>query len=216
MLGAIDGCVTTFAVVAGAAGGGLSARVIIILGLANLFADGFSMAASNYASVTAMQQDVGRVRREEEDHVAQVPTGEREEIRQIFAQKGFQGEVLDQIVEGICSDPKLWVDTMIVEEHRLPLQSRHPLRAACATFIGFVVAGVIPLLPFLFPALIMQRSLQASTALMVAAFFCIGALKGAVLQRPLVPAGVGTLALGAAAAALAYFMGVAISALYVR
>lgn len=48
VLGGIDGCVTTFAVVAGAVGGGLGGRVIVILGMANLLADGFSMAVSNY------------------------------------------------------------------------------------------------------------------------------------------------------------------------
>lgn len=48
ILGSIDGCVTTFAVVAGAAGGGFSSGVVIVLGIANLLADGFSMAVSNY------------------------------------------------------------------------------------------------------------------------------------------------------------------------
>jgi VIT1/CCC1 family predicted Fe2+/Mn2+ transporter len=48
--GSIDGTVTTFAVVAGAIGAGLSSAIILILGFANLFADGFSMAVSNYMS----------------------------------------------------------------------------------------------------------------------------------------------------------------------
>jgi len=48
--GAIDGTVTTFAVVAGAAGAGLGSTVIVILGFANLVADGFSMGASAYLS----------------------------------------------------------------------------------------------------------------------------------------------------------------------
>jgi vacuolar iron transporter family protein len=46
--GAIDGTVTTFAVVAAAAGAGLSSTVVIILGIANLIGDGFSMGASAY------------------------------------------------------------------------------------------------------------------------------------------------------------------------
>lgn len=54
--GAIDGGVTTFAVVAGVAGARLSAGIVIVLGLANLFADGFSMAASNFASTRAERQ----------------------------------------------------------------------------------------------------------------------------------------------------------------
>jgi VIT1/CCC1 family predicted Fe2+/Mn2+ transporter len=51
--GANDGIITTFAVVAGVAGGGLSLRVVLIIGAANLFADGLSMAAGNYLSITS-------------------------------------------------------------------------------------------------------------------------------------------------------------------
>ncbi len=53
--GGIDGAVTTFAVVAGSIGAGLSSNIIIILGLANLFADGFSMASSNYLSKRSLE-----------------------------------------------------------------------------------------------------------------------------------------------------------------
>ena len=54
--GAIDGSVTTFAVVAGAIGASLSAGIILILGFANLFADGFSMAISNYLSTKSQNE----------------------------------------------------------------------------------------------------------------------------------------------------------------
>lgn len=49
--GAIDGIITTFAIVAGVVGASMSPRVIVILGVANLIADGFSMAASNYLAI---------------------------------------------------------------------------------------------------------------------------------------------------------------------
>lgn len=48
--GSIDGVITTFAVVAGSAGAGLDTRIVIILGLANLFADGLSMAVGSFLS----------------------------------------------------------------------------------------------------------------------------------------------------------------------
>lgn len=57
--GGIDGAVTTFAVVAGAIGASLSPGIVLILGLANLLADGFSMAISNYLS-TKSQVEVHR------------------------------------------------------------------------------------------------------------------------------------------------------------
>ncbi len=64
IFGAIDGTVTTFAVVSSVSGAGLAAGVLIILGVANLVADGFSMGISNFLGTRAEQQQRGRTRRE--------------------------------------------------------------------------------------------------------------------------------------------------------
>ena len=114
--GGIDGAVTTFAVVAGVAGAGLSATVVIILGVANLIADGFSMAVSNFAATRSEMQQRALARAEEERQILELPEGEREEIRQIFSLKGFSGENLDRVVEVITDNPRVWVDTMMLEE----------------------------------------------------------------------------------------------------
>ena len=73
--GGIDGAVTTFAIVAGVVGAALSAKVILILGLANLIADGFSMAASNYSGTKTEVDDLERLREIERRHIALVPGG---------------------------------------------------------------------------------------------------------------------------------------------
>ena len=99
--GGIDGTVTTFAVVAGVVGADLSTRALLILGAANLLADGFSMAAANFSGTKAEIEEYEQVRRMEERHVRVAPEGEREEIRQIFQAKGFKGEALDTVVDVI-------------------------------------------------------------------------------------------------------------------
>jgi vacuolar iron transporter family protein len=111
--GGIDGAVTTFAVVAGVVGAGLSARTVLILGAANLLADGFSMAASNYSGTKTERDDKDRLRAVEERHIDMVPEGELEEVRQIFQAKGFQGSHLATVVEVITADRQRWVETML-------------------------------------------------------------------------------------------------------
>ena len=102
--GGIDGAVTTFAIVAGVSGADLAATVVLVLGFANLMADGLAMAASNYSGTKAERDDYVRVLGIERKHIAIVPDGEREEIRQIFAAKGFAGEDLERIVTVISSE----------------------------------------------------------------------------------------------------------------
>jgi VIT1/CCC1 family predicted Fe2+/Mn2+ transporter len=207
VLGGIDGCVTTFAVVAGAVGGGFPAAVTIVLGFANLLADGFSMAVSNYQNTKSQIELVEEARHTEERHIEQVPEGEREEIRQIFARKGFEGDVLVKIVDVITQDRRLWVDTMLTEELGLALDGPRPALAALATFVAFFLLGLVPLAPFLLPWLTPNQRILTSAIATALAFWGIGVAKGWVLQRSPWRAGLETLLVGGAAAALAYLAG---------
>lgn len=211
ILGAIDGSVTTFAVVAGVAGAGLPSTVAIVLGLANLVADGFSMAAGNYQKAKSDRELVEKTRRLEEQHIDEVPEEERAEIREIFAQKGFDGTLLEDIVRIITKDRKRWIDTMITEEFGLQLNMPDPIRSALTTFAAFVVVGAVPLLPFLLPFELTPRSTFTFSAVATAiAFFVVGVVKGKFRGRPLVLSGLETLAVGGCAAGLAYAIGLAL------
>jgi VIT1/CCC1 family predicted Fe2+/Mn2+ transporter len=200
--------VTTFAVVAGVAGADLGRKEAIILGMANLLADGFSMAVGNYLSTKADQQVVERVRAIEEKHIDEHPEGEREEIRQIFAAKGFEGEVLERVVDTITHNRKQWIDTMLTDGFGLRLDSPRPVRAAMSTFIAFVLAGAVPLLPFIFSGLLPHDQIfSISTTVTMITFFSIGVMKGHVVHRSKFFSGLETLVIGALAAALAYGVG---------
>lgn len=205
VLGAIDGCVTTFAVVAGVVGGNLPTSVAVLLGCANVLADGFSMAVSNYQRAKSEHQLVHKIRRQEEWHIDQIPDGEREEIRQIFTRKGFTDPVLSEIVQVITDNRTLWIDTMLTEEWGLPLETPHPVRAGLVTFAAFLFVGMIPLLPLLIlDAQSTAHVFLFSSVLTACTFFTIGALKGRVLHLSPIKTGLETLLVGGGAAALSY------------
>lgn len=208
VLGAVDGAVTTFAIVAGAAGAGLSSGVALVLGLANVLADGFSMAAGNFLRARSDQQHLEQFRRMEEAHIDHIPDGEREEVRQIFRAKGFEGDVLERIVKVITEDRQQWVNTMLTEEWGLRLQLPSPWRAAAATMAAFVLAGLVPLVPLLFS---LQQEADASfpvsSLLTGATFFGIGVVRGRTLGQPPIWSGLETLFIGGSAAAVAYVVG---------
>ncbi len=210
IFGAIDGTVTTFAVVSGVSGAGLSAGILTILGVANLIADGFSMGVSNYLGTRAEQQQRALTRREEKYQVTVFPEGEREEVRQIFASKGFSGDDLERVVEVITSDKDRWVATMLREEHGLPAEEVSPWRAGLVTYLGFMIAGLLPLLPLIYQALVpggLHQPLFWSIALAGAVFFTIGALKSLFVEQRWYWARLEILAIGGVAAGLAYLVG---------
>ena len=214
VLGAIDGCVTTFAIVAGAVGAGFSGGVVVILGFANLIADGFSMAASNYLGTKSERERVDKIRLTEEGHIDAIPEGEREEIRQIFVRKGFTGEVLEKIVATITANRPLWVETMVREEFGMEMTGRRPFKAACATFAAFVCAGFLPLVSFVIPHLEGPTRFRVSALLAAVTFAMIGVVKGIVIERSIWRAGLETLLVGGGAAVLAYAVGAGLRYLY--
>lgn len=209
VLGAVDGAITTFAIVAGAAGAGFSNSVAVILGVANVFADGISMAAGNYLKARSDQEHVDRFRKIEEYHIEQVPDAEREEVRQIYAAKGFEGQLLDDVVLVITEEKTRWVNTMITEEWGLPLVHPEPLRVALVTFISFVGTGFIPLLPLMImyqnPS---DQTFTISVVLTGCCFFMIGYVRGklALTPNPMKTA-LETLLIGGTAAIVAFTIG---------
>jgi VIT1/CCC1 family predicted Fe2+/Mn2+ transporter len=202
--GGIDGAVTTFAIVSGVSGAELSHGIVIILGVANLLADGFSMAASNYSGTKTEIDDAERLRAVEERHIREAPEGEREEVRQIMAGKGLAGNTLEGAVEAITADRNVWIETMLRDEYGLASSQRAPLTSALATFAAFVVCGSVPLVPFIIDS---ANPFHWSLAATTAVFLAIGSIKSRWSLAPWWRSGLESVAIGLAAAGVAYAAG---------
>lgn len=214
VLGGVDGIITTFAVVAGSAGGKFPHLVVLVLGLANLIADGFSMAVSNYLGTRSRQEEVERAKKDETWQIEAYPQGEKREVREIFARKGFEGETLDRIVEVITANRQVWLETMLHDELNLQPVASSAWRAAAATFIAFGVFGFIPLIPFIFPVFPSGSLFAISAGLSAGAFLLLGALKGQVLRRSVLRSALQTFVIGGIAAVLAYGVGAVLHAMF--
>lgn len=210
--GSFDGAVTTFAVVAGAVGASLSPAIVLILGFANLAADGFSMAVGNYQATKARIEYIEKERRREEWEVEHMADSEKDEIRDIYAKKGFANELLDEIVKVITARKKVWIDTMMKEELGLIEDGRKPTNTALSTIAGFVAIGTIPLIPFVLLYVVglsytVEQSFVYSTIFTGGAFFLIGIIKGRIVKKSIIRSGTMTLLIGAIAATAAYLVG---------
>ncbi|MDH3395448.1 MAG: VIT1/CCC1 transporter family protein [Nitrosopumilus sp.] len=209
--GSIDGAVTTFAIVAGVMGASLPSVIILILGFANLFADGFSMAAANYQASKARNEFVEMKRKQEEWEIENLEEQERDEIRDIYKEKGFRDKLLEDVVRIITSRRKVWIDTMMKEELGLIEDGKNPFHSSVSTFVGFNLVGLIPLIPFMvFMIIGIELNSEAfvySTVSVLAAFFLVGMIKGRIVKKSMLYSGVNTLIIGGIAAVVAYLVG---------
>jgi len=207
--GGIDGSVTTFAVVAGSAGADLSSAVVLILGFANLFADGFAMSVGAFLSTRSEQQNYDKHKAVEYWEVDNLPEAEREEVREIYVAKGFEGELLEKVVDKVCEDRDRWVDVMMKEELDMIREKRSAFAIGLTTFGSFLIVGFIPLIIYVWDYITGFEGNHFLTACILTsiAFITVGFMKSIVTQTSRVKGILETLILGALAALVAYYVG---------
>lgn len=213
--GGNDGIVTTFAVVAGTVGADLPHSIVIILGLANLLADGLSMATGAYLSEKSDQAQWRRIRAEEMREIAEIPDIERAEVREYFASLGFAGADLERAVQIVTADKERWVDVMMIAEHEhAGSEDSKPLLDGVMTFLSFVAFGSIPLLPY-FLAVPDEDRFAVAIAGTAAALVLLGIARSYVTKEKLYRGPFEIVLVGALGALVAYGVGVFLKSLAV-
>jgi len=202
-----DGIITTFAVVAGVAGASLSPLVVVILGAANLLADGASMGLGNFLGKKSELAYIKAQRKKEEWEIDHIPEVEREEIREIFIKKGFVGGDLERAVEIVTSNREVWLDTMMKEELGIYNEdASSPAKHGWVTFFSFLIAGLFPLLPYFFSGAD-SNGFKYSIMTTVLALFVVGSLRSKITAKNFWLAGLEMLLIGGIAAVVAYLTG---------
>jgi Uncharacterized membrane protein len=208
--GGIDGSVTTFAVVAGSTGASLETSVILILGFANLIADGFSMSVGDFFSTKATVDNYNKHKNNICRAIEANPEAEKAGVREIYRQKGLSGQALESVVQAITSDPDLWVDVKMKEDLELQKENRSPFSTAGVTFGSFVLVGFVPLLAYVLNYAIgigSENMFLTSSIMTAIAFGLIGLLKSYITDTRRLRGVIETLLLGGLAAIIAYYVG---------
>jgi predicted membrane protein (TIGR00267 family) len=176
ILGGQDGLVNVLGVILGVAAATSDTRIVLAAGMAATFAESVSMAAVAYTSRQADSAFYQSEREREYRHIHLVPSVERQEIRDIYENKGFEGELLDQIVETITADKDTWVGVMMTEEHGLaPTDRRRAVRSSLIVGLAAIIGSLIPLSPFIF--LPVRAGIVTSIIVGAVTLFAVGAYK---------------------------------------
>ena len=212
VFGGLDGIMTTFAVVSGVAGAQLNPAIIIIMGLANLFGDGFSMGLGAFLSRKSEKEYYDHEYEREAWELANYPEGERQELLEIYLKQGYPPADAQKIVDVKTANKELWLSAMMNEELGLMKDDSSPLGAALTTFFSFLVTGSLPLLVYL-AALLFNFTLSATTSFLISvvlsgvALFALGAAKYFVTRRNPFFSGFEMPIVGGCAAGVAYLVG---------
>lgn len=179
ILGGQDGIVNVLGVLLGVAAASQDVRIVLAAGLAATFAESISMAAVAYTSkLSELEFYVSEMKREQ-DEIKRKPEMEKEEIRQIYREKGFNGHLLEEIVKVITSDRKVWLETMMSDELKLSkMDEGRPLKSSFVVGISAVVGSLIPLVPFFFTSI--QPAVYISLAVSGLTLFAVGAVKASI------------------------------------
>ncbi|KAJ9435655.1 Vacuolar iron transporter 1 [Diplonema papillatum] len=217
VFGGLDGIITTFAVVAATQGAsdeiGDVAKTVLILGFANLFADGFSMGFGEFLSSRAELDHARGERKREEWEVENAKDMEKAEMVDLYCEKGFSREDSEKLVEIISKDNKLFVDIMMVEELGLAVDlddEMGPVKSAIVMFVSFVLFGMVPLLVYL-PQKDGWNVFMIACAATAATLFILGAVRGYLTAQFWVKTGFFMLLNGALAAGVSYLVGYLVS-----
>ncbi|MFA7682136.1 MAG: VIT1/CCC1 transporter family protein [Candidatus Peribacteraceae bacterium] len=212
--GANDGIVTTFAVVAGSVGASLPDAVLIILGLANVFADGSSMGLGAFLNKRTERDNYRRLLKEELKEIEHDPEIEREEVREAYRAKGLTGEQLEKTVEILTADKLRWATIMVQEEHGITEDaSANPILHGIITYASFAFFGSIPLLSYFLGIPPEYRFITAILSTF-SALLILGLIRSLITRERLFQGPLEIVSIGIVGATIAYSTGIILKTVF--
>src|SRR5438128_963653 len=206
ILGGQDGLVNILGIILGVIAGGGSRAVLLAAGFSAALTESISMGAVGYTSAVSERDYYQAEQAEERREIDQTPEAERGEVREIYAAKGFTGELLEQVIDTITANRESWVGTMMDEElHLQPVRSSDVVRTSVVITVATLIGHLIPLVPFLWLA--RTPALVLAVALSAAVLFAVGVYSAVTLVGDWRKNGMKMVVIGLGAAAVGFAVG---------
>jgi predicted membrane protein (TIGR00267 family) len=206
ILGGQDGLVNILGIILGVIAGGGSRSVLLAAGFAAAFTESISMGAVGYTSAVSERDYYQAEQAREAAEIDATPEAERQEIRDIYAAKGFAGELLERVVDTITANRQGWLSTMMDEElHLQPVQTPEIVRSAVVITVATLIGHLIPLLPFVW--LSRATALILSIVLSALVLFGVGVYSSVTLVGDWRKNGLKMVVIGLGAAAVGFLIG---------
>ncbi len=205
ILGGQDGLVNVLGLVLGVAAATSDSRIVIVAGLAAMFAEGISMGAVAYTSSKATLEFYAREKKRELKEIENVPKMERDEVRRIYFHKGFRGKQLEMVVAKLTSNRDRWLHVMMEEELHLQNPVETPLHSAIIVTIAALIGAVFPIIPYFLMSVAQANLITVPFSLLV--LFIAGAVKGRYTKVVWWRSGLELALIGTGAALIGYLIG---------
>jgi len=207
ILGGQDGLVNVLGIILGVAAATSDVKIVIVAGLSAAFAESVSMAAVAYTSKLAEADYYQSEYEREKWEIENMPVGEREEIKALYENYGFSGRTLDEIIDRITADKKVWLKVMMEQELKLePVDRKSVLSTAILVGFSAIVGSLIPLMAFFF--LPIKTATYISLLLTSLTLFFVGYYKAkTTLGRNLLIQGIEMMIIGMISALVGYLVG---------
>jgi len=213
IFGANDGLVSTLAFVAGVVGAITNPSIVLLSGVAELFAGTISMAVGSYQSSKSELEVLERENQKKQPKKKITPEEEKAELIKFYETEGFKKGEAEAIVDRIHKESELPLQLSAIEELGLsPKELGNPVKAGVLCGVSFGLAAIVPILPFAFP-ISTWEALIASVTGTVLTLFGVGAMKTIFSRKNWVWSGLEMMIIGVSAAAITYFIGTIFSLL---
>ncbi|XP_049850284.1 uncharacterized protein LOC126322406 [Schistocerca gregaria] len=216
VFGGLDGIVTTFSTISSLSGAGTHISTIIILGFANLVADGLAMGIGDYISEKSEHDFLSKQYRSKLWRYMNCLDLEKKDMTDFYIKKGMSLENAERVVDILSKRKEHFIDLVMVEKLGLmpPDQNENPLLMGLATFLSFLIFGMVPLMPYVISASLkikvekrfFDNEFIASIPLTLMTLFVLGAISSKYTTKQWIRTGIWFVLLGGLASALSFVL----------